>query len=190
MFTVKSHFIGSFKVGDNICYNLGILKVLYSYFDVSEESEQKLLCKPIIISLVSISEAVIYDLHYRAQHFTKEGLAGVPDRVLKHIRGAKLTDYEKHIASSRKHMLLGKNLKLYERLDELRKLRNRIHIQNSKGHFEPDEVNAFSLRRKRQAEKTTQYVLSYCSEKYPRPKGCDHVQDFELPWKRHRLLLI
>lgn len=184
---VKSHFIGSFKVGDNICYNLKILKLLYSHLEDSEEEARRLLCKPIVVTLVSVTEAVIYDLHYRVRAFHREGIQGVSDGVLSYIRAAKLHDYEKQIASAKRHRLLGTNMILYERLDELRKLRNRIHIQNSKGHFEPDESDAFTLTRKRQAEKTVQYVMTYCSDNYPRPKGCYHVQDFELPWEPYRL---
>lgn len=47
MFKVKSHFIGSFKVGDNIYYNCVILSRLYGYFNSGTEEqteEQKSIC--------------------------------------------------------------------------------------------------------------------------------------------------
>ena len=36
----------------------------------------------------------------------------------------------------------------YDDLDQLRRLRNRIHIQNVKNDFEPDDANAFTEGRK------------------------------------------
>lgn len=59
-----------------------------------------------------------------------------------------------YIASAKKHNLFdATDSNLYDSLDELRKLWNRIHIQILKKHFEIDEYDAFSEARMKQAEK-------------------------------------
>lgn len=98
----------------------------------------------------------------------------------------KLNKYEKHIECAEKYSLYGPaNTKIYVRLQELRKLRNRIHIQNKHGNFEPDEAKAFTFVRKRQAERTTEFILRYSSIQYGRPKHCYHVANFSIPWEHH-----
>ena len=72
MFTVSSNFIGNFKLGDNINHNLEILQLLYRQFDQSKFRNKRLLCKPIIIIVVSIIEAVLHDFHFRIQRHTFE----------------------------------------------------------------------------------------------------------------------
>jgi hypothetical protein len=59
MFTVSSGFIGSFRLVDNINYNLSVLALLYHYYDREDENGKRLLRKPIIVLLVSIIEATI-----------------------------------------------------------------------------------------------------------------------------------
>ncbi len=83
MFTVSSHFIGSFKLGDNINHNLRIITLLYRYFEAGEETERELLCKPIILILVSITEAILHDFHFRIRH--KDG--ALFNRETRHING-------------------------------------------------------------------------------------------------------
>ncbi len=57
MFTVKSGFMGDFKLGDNINYSLRVLSILYKYQSESTSGEQTLLCKPITVLIASICEA-------------------------------------------------------------------------------------------------------------------------------------
>ena len=186
MFTVNSNFIGNFKLGDNINYNLGVLRLLYRYFESSEPAEQALLRKPIILTLVSIIEAVLHDFHFRIRCYTVEGVRNLPIEVLDYVRGKKLDELEKYISSARKHDFFGlAYINFYDVLDELRKLRNRIHIQNSKNHFEPDETNAFSEQRKIQAEKVLEIVTKTMAKKYSRGDNLHCVEDFEFPWKEY-----
>ena len=87
--------------------------------------------------------------------------ASLTDSIMSYVRGKKLSDeLGKYIVSARKHDLFGaRKTNVYDVLDELRRLRNRIHIQNSKGDFEADEFNAFTERRKTQAEKELQRTI-------------------------------
>jgi hypothetical protein len=63
MSSVSSCFILSFKLGDNINHNLSVLALLYYYYNQEDQDGKCLLCKPIIILLVSIIEAVLHDFH-------------------------------------------------------------------------------------------------------------------------------
>ncbi len=184
MFIVSSHFIGNFKLGDNINHNLRILRLLYRYFEAGEPTEQQLLRKPIILTLVSITEAILHDFHFRIRNFTIEGVRNLSEEVLDYVRGKRLDELEKYISSARKHNFFDlAYMNFYDVLDELRKLRNRIHIQNSKNHFEPNETDAFNELRKIQAEKVLEIVMKTMAKKYSRGDNLHCVEDFELPWK-------
>jgi hypothetical protein len=69
MFSIESKFIGNFKLGDNIVHNLNVLDLLYRVYADEDNEGKRLLCKPIILLLVSIIEAVLYDLHDRIKFF-------------------------------------------------------------------------------------------------------------------------
>ena len=94
MFTVSSNFIGNFKTGDNIAYNLRLLRLLYAQYSAGTEDEKALLRKPIIITLVSITEAMLHDLHMRVQSFTIEGVRNLANSIIGYIRGKKLEEFE------------------------------------------------------------------------------------------------
>lgn len=185
MVVIESKFIGDFKLGDNINHNLKILALLYEQYAKGDDAQKLLLCKPITLLLVSIIDAILYDLHWRIRTFTKEGVRNVLKSSIVYIRSLKKMDtLEKYIASAKKNGLLGPtNDQLYADLDTLRRLRNRIHIQNTKKDFEPDEINAFSTVRKLLAEKAIEKTLKVMAEKYARETN--FVDDFTLPWEPH-----
>ena len=134
----------------------------------------------------SICEAILHDLHFRMKVFTSEGVFGITDTVLTYVRGKRLDKFEQYIASAKKHRLLGPATdSIYDELEELRKLRNRIHIQNQR-HFEADESAAFSQSRQVAAERVLEKLLRDLSAKHPRPPSVQgHVPDFRLPWEPH-----
>ena len=68
MVTIESKFIGDFKIGDNINCNLEILALLYDRFNGGDQQQRRLLCKPIVVLLASIVEAVLYDFHKRVNY--------------------------------------------------------------------------------------------------------------------------
>ena len=84
------------------------------------------------------------------------------------------------IKSAEEHRLLEvKGSALYKQLDELRRLRNRIHIQNKNKDFEANEYNAFNWNRKLLAEKVLENTLRIMAVKYERDH--DYVEEFKLP---------
>lgn len=179
--------MGNFKLGDNINHNLRVLSLLYDYQSKCKADKKVLLCKPIIIILVSICEAVLYDLHMRLRTYTSEGVRNIAQNVIDYIRAKKIDEFGKYIASAQKHDFFdAEDSTFYEVLGSLRKLRNRIHIQNSKKHFELDEEEAFNHNRQIKAEKALEKVLKIMSAKYSRNEALtDYVADFELPWNEH-----
>lgn len=186
MFTVSSRFIGDFKLGDNINHHLRVLKILYRTQRDAESSEAACLCKPIIIFIASICEAIFYDLFcIRIETHTVEKVKGICNGVMNDIRGKKVDKLEHFIAAVKKHDLL-KDAGIYDSLDDLRKLRNRIHIQNTKGHFDPDDGKAFTMTRQRELEKTLEKLAKVMAKDYARKPSCQgHVDDFQLPWEEY-----
>jgi hypothetical protein len=187
MFTVPASFIGVFKVGDNINHSLLAASKLYEVQATADRDVRGALAKPIIFLLASITEGLLYDLHFRLTHHTREGVKGIAESIANYIRGKHIDDFSKYISSAKKHKLLGAtNADLYDRLEDLRKLRNRIHIQNEKNHFEPDDGKAFSLTRQKEAEQILERVMKFCATNYHRDGAAGNcVEDFNLPWSEH-----
>jgi hypothetical protein len=187
---ICSRFIGKFKVGDNINYNLASLAALYeAYHGYNEAQPLKRIAlqKPMIFTVVSIIEALLYDVHFRITNHTIEGVGNVDDAVMEIIRDKPVADrlYE-YIESARKHTLIGPNNdRLYERLHEMRELRNRIHIANHKGLKPDDEKFAFTSEKVREAEKLLEFVMRHFERHYLRDDGKHYVANFKLPWDPH-----
>lgn len=187
MFTVDSGFIGKFKTGDNINYNLGYLKILYDTQKSLDQDGANLLCKPITITLISIIEALLHDLIYRMQYHTNEGVKNIANEVLSDVRNKTLDKLATYIDCIRKHNLLeASSTNLYDDLHELRKIRNRIHIQNVNKHLPADEDDVFTHDRQVDAEKMVEIVIKHISDKHQRSEGRrGYVNDFEFPWDEH-----
>lgn len=184
MIAIESKFIGDFKIGDNISYNLNVVEVLYDKFDDSEADDRRLLCKPIVMLLASVTEAVLYDFHKRVKTFTIEGVKNLTVDAIDHIRLAKIDDFAKYIDSARKQKLFGDaDSAFYGRMHDVRNLRNRIHIQNEKKYLPRDEFNAFTLEAKILAEQVAEKTLKVLASNFARDH--DHVAVFWLPWEAH-----
>ena len=100
MFIIPSNFISNFKIGDNINHNPAILALLYDAYARGSSNDQRLLCKPITIALVSIIEACLYDFHKRVKHNTWEGIVGLATDALDHMRLRQIDELEQCIASA------------------------------------------------------------------------------------------
>ena len=184
MVTINSNFIGDFKLGDNIAYNLDVIEVLYGRYHEADAEERRLLCKPITVLLVTIIEAVLHDFHFRIVVMTREGVRGVAEAVAEYVRGKKIDKLAHYIDSAKKHdFLRATDKQFYADLDTLRRLRNRLHIQNYKDDFERDDRDAFSDARKTLAERSLERTMRVMAEHYHRQQ--DYVRDFELPWDTH-----
>ena len=78
-------FIWSFKVGDNIVYNFRILSLLYKKKE-QDSIDKDLYNKPIIIFIISILEAVFFDLMFRLSQSTDHFPKHIPSRTRKKIK--------------------------------------------------------------------------------------------------------
>lgn len=183
MFTVKSDFIGHFKIGDNINHNLDILSVLYRHFEEAEKKEKELLCKPIIIFLVSIADAIVYDLFWRVKAHTIEGVPKLTKKAKTGIILNKFDRFHSRLVFAKKNKIFGTSQDLYSHLEGLIKLRNRIHIQNEKNAYEANEIEAFTIKRKRIAETAVEKLMRLMTKKFKRKKGArGYVRKFQCPW--------
>ena len=164
-----------------------VVTYFYQRENDPHDTDSWLVRKPLIILLASISEAILHDLHMRMKTYTTEGVSGIAVTVLSYVRSKKISMFEKYISSARKHTLLGAaSDPIYNDLDDLRKLRNRIHLQNDKNHFEANDSDAFSLRRLVQAERALETLVKTVSNNHPRSApATGHVDDFHFPWNEH-----
>lgn len=183
-FTIDTNFIDSFKIGDNINYNLKILEVLYKNY--KDSSEGNFLIKPIVILNTSITEAVLYDfIEYRIRraNFTEK----LFEEIAKVLSTKHLDKFEHYITQAEKYDFFKmKDTNFYGAMHSLRKLRNRIHIQNSKHHEPRDEDKIFDEKAKILSEKVLEKTLITLSVEYPRREEYHkYVDDFKLPWNKH-----
>ncbi|MEI6288608.1 MAG: hypothetical protein WCP18_03480 [bacterium] len=188
MFKVGARFIGDFKDGDNIKYNLEILNVLYTYYNQAVLTREKLLlCKPIIILLVSVIEAVVDDLFFKIDRYHREGVSNIPIEMMEKIRSKKYKKLDNQLDLCIKYDIFdGVLSNFYATLKELIKLRNRIHIQNNKMYIPLDEDDAFSESKKVSAEKICEYIFKKMVNKFDRgPSFNDYIGYFEMPWEEH-----
>jgi hypothetical protein len=188
MQTIPTTYIAKFKLGDNIAHNLDALGVLYRCFELSSSKEKGLLCKPIIVMIGSVAEAVLFDFDHRIRTHTIEGVPNIPVKILRELRKANRKDrFGELIGKMEARHVFGKKRKpnIYTELRDLKALRNRIHIQNTDDSFEKDECDAFNETRKENAEKVLERLIKGMSKRFPRPEGARHVRDFVLPWPAH-----
>ena len=183
MFIVKSGFIWNFLHGDNIIYNLDILSVLYKNFDSLEYNDKRRLCKPIIIILVSIIESVVYDLLLRIKESKNEIPSNIPNLMINDILTKDYNDFSKVLDLCYKYNIFEfKNKEIYKVIHDLRKLRNRIHIQNEKNYSLKREYKAFTFKQKENAEILCEHIFKLFYSKFKRNEEYHLVNDFKFPW--------
>ncbi|MAZ40040.1 MAG: hypothetical protein CMF49_07945 [Legionellales bacterium] len=151
MKVIKPRFIGNFKLGDNIAYNFKILQILYNaQAQLNNDNDRCLLNKPITIILMSIIEAILHDYFFRINNHSIENSINIPETFLKKIRTKKYDKFDHYIEAIIKYDIkfdTDNQLKNFHAgLKELQKLRNRVHIQNTKKQLEEDDRKAFTKK--------------------------------------------
>lgn len=184
-FEIEGDFFCIFKTGDNIRYNLSVLEKLYEFFDDPHTKDKKLLLKPITIILVSIIEAILHDFHVRVRTNIHEGVFGLKDNVINYIRNKEVDEFANYIESSKRHDLFKlAYTNFYEKLDKLRVIRNRIHIQNKWGYEPANDYALFTDSNKILAELCLEVVVKTMHNNHPRPSEMsDYVGNLKFPWK-------
>jgi hypothetical protein len=168
--TLNCFFIGEFKVGDNLVRNANALCRL------SEMNDKGLFNKLIVIQAGSIVEAALGQIIYRAQNFNREGVPNITEEDRKKIESTEIEKFNNILQAMKKYKILdGLGEKIYDELHDLRKYRNKIHIQDDvdiKG-VSRDEDDAFSETLVAWSLELCIRVLKHLNEKYRRPKDLE-----------------
>ena len=186
MIEIDSAFMGDFKLGDNINHNLAVLAALYVARSATTNGlHKRALCKPICVTSISIIEALLHDLHFKAKAFTREGVPGFLQATYDRIRNKHIDKLDHLLVSARKDNLLDGDAEFYDELDHLRKVRNRLHIQNHPPKLDRDEFNVFTPEMVVRSEKALERVMRTMSLAHRRPNHAGYVGIFQLPWETH-----
>ena len=127
----------------------------------------------------------MHDFHLRIRVNTSEGVAGVTDDVVSYIRERKIDEFGKYIRSSKRHDLFKQEgTRFYDKLDDLRKIRNRVHIQNKWNNEPKNEYDLFTDINKNFAEICLEVVVKTMHHRYRRPDDMnDFVGELKFPWE-------
>jgi len=137
--------------------------------------------KPIIILIAAISEACLYELVTRARFNVREGVPNISQRHLEAIRSSKKDGLDYLTKTCKQLKILGHpKSDIYSNLEEVARLRDRIHIQNKHGFQPACEKTAFSEEKLVISEKTLEQILVILSRNYPR-RLC-YTEPIYLPW--------
>jgi hypothetical protein len=174
---IPSNFIGDFKVGDNLVYNAGLLCALHKNNDDGD------LNKMIVVQVGSILEAALGQIIYRAQNFNREGVPNIAEADRKQIEGKKIDKLNSIIDVMRKYGMLDElGGGIYDDLHNLRKHRNKIHIQDDYENVPRDEGVAFTADMCSWSLDLCARVLLHLSQKFPRPLDvAAYVEPLQIP---------
>lgn len=176
-------FFWDFKKMDNVNYNFGISEILYKA--KKQNGNDNRLNKPIILTTVSIIECIIYDFVRRVNEHKNEKIPNLDDNTVLDTRAKILDQLEPLIVHIKKNNLLraASGDCIYDDLGQLRKIRNRIHIQNAQQQLDKDEFNVFTENNLKLAEKCFERICEVLCHVYPRPnRDFCSMSDFPRPW--------
>jgi len=175
-------FFWDFKKMDNVNYNFRIVELLYTE---KKKSNNPLFIKPIIIILISIIECMLYDFIIRVQTHNTDEIPNLEQDIIDYIKTKEIDQFEVIVAQVKKQNLLraSPTSYVYSDLDLLRKVRNRIHIQNTQQELKRDDYNVFTEENLQLAEKIFERVCEVLCNVYPRwEKQPLLMADFPRPW--------
>jgi len=177
--TIPCNFVGSFKVGDNLVFNAGLLRKLV------EANANDEFNKLIVVQAGSIVEAALDQIIYRAQNFNVEGVPNISEADRGEIEGKKVERFNSIIDVMKKYGVLnGLGNDIYGKLHTLRKYRNKVHIQDGidiEG-VSRDEGTAFSNEIRKWSLDLNVKILKHLSEKFLRPADLEgYVGPLKVP---------
>lgn len=177
--TITCRFIGDFKVGDNLVLNADALCKL------SAANEDGVFNKLMVIEAGSIVEASLHEIIYRAQNFTKEGVPNISKEDRDELATKTVELFNNIINIMRKYKILdGLGAGIYYELHNLRRYRNKVHIQTDVDIIgvSRDEDRAFSTETVSWALEFAVRVLRHLNDKFSRPKDLEQfAHEFTVP---------
>jgi len=178
-------FFWNFKRGDNVNYNFEIIEKLYEAKRRFEGDTK--FNKPIIILFMAIVECAFFDYFYRVKEHVYELIPNLAMETIGYIRSLGKADlFGTLIIRVRSQNILKvlKDDSLYDDLDLLGKVRNRVHIQNKHGELEKDEANVFTDARLKMAERAFVRTITILETNYPRKDMQPlPMNEFPCPWE-------
>ena len=184
-------FNWEFSLGDNILYNLQVLRTLYHGRETLPAGH--LLNKPISIQMVSIIEAILIDFLSRLDQGTKHLPTGIDENKIlqmkEEIKKSKITVkvddemLEQYIFLKRKMYGFAEIVKIlrkyelfgnsdddfYAQLSNFGDIRNRVHIENYHNNLEEKENRVFTSRRISELEEVLCNLWNKMKTDYKRP---------------------
>lgn len=178
---ITGTFMWNFKKGDNIIYNLEVVWELYEA--MARSTDKRKFNKPITVILVSIIECILDDFAYRIRGHVNDTIPNIPQADIEMFRTRKYDKLEHYIAASKRFNLFNKPASFYDSMDELRKARNRVHIQNSRNQLAADEFNVFTDALLAKAQQAVEVVLATMIVVFPRNGRTIAPNSVPLPWR-------
>jgi hypothetical protein len=177
-------FFWNFKRMDNVNYNFEILTLLYTA--KTQNNSDRHFNKPIILTIMAIIECMLYDFDQRIRGFSTDAFPNITSSIVTYFRAMKETDELKVLLpriKSQNLLRIKTGDTLYDDLEHLRQVRNRIHIQNKYAVLQRDEVNVFTNAEVNLAETCLEKVCEVLCNVYPRwNKQPLPMADFPRPW--------
>lgn len=178
---ITGTFMWSYKKGDNIIYNLEVVWELYEA--KARSVDKRKYNKPITVILVSIIECILDDFTNRIRGHVNDTVPNISQSDIVMFRTKKYDKLEQYIAASKKLDLFNQPASFYDSMDELRKARNRIHVQNSKNQLAADEFNVFTDALLAKAQQAVEVVLATMIVVFPRNGRTIAPNSVPLPWR-------
>lgn len=178
---ITDTFMWNFKKGDNIIYNLEIVWELYNAKTISTDKQK--YNKPIIVTLVSIIECILDDFAYRIRGHVNDAVPNISQADIEKFRTRKYDKLENYIAASKKFNLFNRPNSFYDSMDELRRARNRVRIQNSNNQLAADEYNVFTDALLTKTQQVFEIVLATMIMRFPRNGRTITPHSVPLPWR-------
>lgn len=177
-------FFWDFKKMDNVNYNFRIIENLYLAKKASHNPHY--FNKPIIILIMAIIECSLYDFIRRINQYRNDSFPNITQSIVAHIRGANETDELKILIpriKSQNLLRVPVGDTLYDDLEHLRQVRNRIHIQNKYNVLNKDEYAVFTDNDLAKSQECFKRVCEVLCNVYPRWQNQPiPMSDFPQPW--------
>lgn len=169
---------------DNVNYNFKIVELLYKA--KQQNGNDPHFNKPIILILMAIVECMMYDLIKRITQHRNDPFPNMDFSIVSFFRVTPETDFFEKLINRFQSQNLFRVLpgdSLYDDLEQLRKVRNRLHIQNRRNLLDKDEYNVFTSIELSRAERSFERVCEILCNTYPRwNKQPLPMTAFPKPW--------
>jgi hypothetical protein len=138
-----------FKRMDNVNYNFEITEKLIE--SAVKNKDKQYYYKPIYLLLAAIIECTLYDFLKKINEHRYEQVPTLTQKEISAIQDMKVPNKLNCFNKiCKKYRLLGAGEDIYDQLTNTAEIRNRIHIQNGKGHLPKDEANLWQIKMVRE----------------------------------------